>query len=64
MKNLNMLPTRENIFYLIASGCPTKLDVKTSYKNNSEAEDTCFKIPQAELDFQGGLSWRFHTDNL
>lgn len=51
-----MLPTRENIFYLIASGCPTKLDVKTSYKNNSEAEDTCFKIPQAELDFQGGLS--------
>ena len=50
-----MLPTREDIIYLIAFGYSTKLDVKTSYKNNSEA-DICFKIPQAEIDFQGGLS--------
>lgn len=34
-----MMPTREDIIYLIAFGCSTKLDVKTSYKNNSEAED-------------------------
>lgn len=56
MKNLKMLPTREDIIYLIAFGCSTKLDVKISYKNNLEAEYIGFKIPQAEIDFQGGLS--------
>lgn len=56
MKNLKMLPTRKDIVYLLAFGCSAKLDVKTSYKNNLEAEDVCFKILQAEIDFQGGLS--------